>query len=126
MDRASQVLAEGFPSDVLRTTYAAFADRSGVPLSTRHHHAHGRCSREKQAQRQQYLTPEEEKALVKFLLLISNLGHTVRIKFIPSLAFRITRRWSLPDKPIQPPGKKWLRAFEKRYPEPKARQLRAI
>ncbi len=41
MDRASQVLAQGFSPDVLRT-YAASVEQGDVPLSTRHHRAHGR------------------------------------------------------------------------------------
>jgi hypothetical protein len=39
----------------------------------------GRRSGEKHAQSQQYLNPEEEKAMVRFLLLMSGLGHPVRI-----------------------------------------------
>ncbi|KAF2802815.1 uncharacterized protein BDZ99DRAFT_428249, partial [Mytilinidion resinicola] len=60
IDRASQVLAQGLPLDVPRT-YAALLEHAGgdVPPS------------------QQYLTREEKKALIAFLLLISNLGHPV-------------------------------------------------
>ena len=64
--------------------------------------------------------------MVRFLLLMSGLGHPVRIKFIPSLAFSIARRRSTTSKPIKPPGKNWPRAFEKRHPELKARRVRAI
>jgi hypothetical protein len=78
------------------------------------------------AQQQQYLTPEEEKAVVTFLLLMSNLGQPVRIKFIPSLAFSVARQRSTTNKPIKPPGKNWARAFEKRHPELKARRVKAI
>ncbi|KAF2741732.1 hypothetical protein M011DRAFT_375878, partial [Sporormia fimetaria CBS 119925] len=107
MDRASQVLAQSLPRGASRT-YAALAER-GNQL----------------AQNQQYLTPEEEKAVVKFLLLMSSLGHPVRIKFIPSLAFSVARRRST-NKPIKPPGKNWPRAFEKRHPELNARRVKAI
>jgi hypothetical protein len=125
MDRASQALAQDFPAD-LKKTYAAIADRTEVPLTTLYHRDHGRRSREEHAQSQQYLTPEEEKAMVRFLLRMSGLGHPVRIKFIPSLAFSIARRRSTTSKPIKPPGKNWPRAFEKRHPELKARRVRAI
>ena len=74
MDRASQVLAQGLPPDVPRT-YAALAERGDVPLSTIHNRAHGRSSKEEKAQRQQYLTPSEEKALITFLLRMSDLGN---------------------------------------------------
>ena len=86
MDRASQVLAQGFPPDVPKT-WAVLSERGDVPLTTRYYCVHGRPSAREKAQRQQYLTTEEEKALITFLLLMSNLGHPVRIKYIPSLAF---------------------------------------
>ena len=125
MDRASQVLAESLHSDKSRS-YRALAEKSHVPHSTLHHRDRGRGSRETKAQRQQYLTLEEEKAIVNFLLLLSNLGHPVRIKFLPSLAFTIARRRATKNHPVKPPGKNWPRAFEKRHPEIKARRVRAI
>jgi hypothetical protein len=88
MDRASQVLAQGLPPDMPRT-YAALAEQGDIPLSTLHHRAHGRRSKEQKAQSQQYLSPSEEKTLVKFLLQMSDLGSPMRIKFLRSLAFRI-------------------------------------
>jgi hypothetical protein len=59
---------------------------------------------------------------------MSSLGHPVRIKFLPSLAFSIARRRSsvTPNDPIKPPGKNWPRAFEKRHPELKARRVKAM
>ncbi len=123
MDRASQVLVQGLPPDVSRT-WAALSERGNVPLTTLYYRAHGRPSIREKAQRQQYLTTEEEKALVTFLLLMSNLRHPVRIKHIPSLAFSLARQRSTTmDKP---PGKNWARAFEKRHPELKARRVRSI
>lgn len=107
-------------------SYRALAVKSDVPRSTLHHRARGRESREIKAQRQQYLTLDEEKAVVTFLLLMSNLRQPVRIKFLPSLAFNIARRRATKNQPIKPPGKNWPRAFEKRYPEVRARRVRAI
>jgi hypothetical protein len=69
---------------------------------------------------------EEEQAMVKFLLLTSSLGHPVRIKFIPSLAFSITRRRSTGIQSIKPPGRNWVQAFEKRHKILNARRVRAI
>jgi hypothetical protein len=125
MNRASQVLAEGLPSDVHKT-YAALGEYGNVPGSTLYHRDHGRRSKEEQAQSRQYLTREEEKAVVKFLLLMSSLGQPVRIKFIPSLALSVARQRSITLKPIKPPGKNWPRAFEKRHPELKARKVHSI
>jgi hypothetical protein len=80
------------------------------------------------AQGQQYLTPDEEKAFVAYLLLMSELGQPVRIKYIPSLAFSLARRrtTTTTGKPIKPPGKNWARSFEKRNPRLKARKVKAI
>lgn len=125
MDRASQALADGLPPAV-RRTYAALSEHSNVPLSTLHHRARGRLSKKVTAERRQYLTPEEERAVVNFLLLMCAFGQPVRIKFIPSLAFSIVGRRSTASKPVKPPGKNWARAFEKRHPELKARTVRPI
>ena len=127
MDRASQVLAQSLPPGVPRT-WAALSEVSGVPLTTLYYRAHKRQSIQEKAQGQQYLAPEEEKALVTFLLLMSDLGQPVRVKYIPSLAFSIARQRSFvtTDHLIKPPNKNWPRAFEKRNPELKARRVRAI
>lgn len=93
MDRVSQVLARGLPPDIPRT-WAALSEWGNVPLTTLYYRAHGRRSVREKAQRQQYLTTEEEKALITFLLLMSNLGHPVRIKYIPSLVFSLARQRS--------------------------------
>ena len=125
MNRASQILAQRLPPDVPRT-YAALAEHGEVALSTLHHRARGRRSREEKDQSQQYLTPSEEKAVMKFLLQMSDLGQPVRIKFISSLAFSVARQRSTTNKPFKPPGKNWARAFEKRHLKLKARRVRAI
>jgi hypothetical protein len=125
MDRASQVLGEGLPADEPRT-YAALAGRGGVPRSTIWHRAHGRPSKEDKAQRQQYLTPVEEKALAKYLIRMSDIGYPVPIKYVPSLAFIIACRRSTTDEAIKPPGKNWPKAFEKRHPKLNSRKVKAV
>ena len=131
MDRASQVLALELPPGV-RTTYAARAEYAArteygkVALSTLHHRACGRRSKEEKAQRQQYLTPNEENAVVRFLLQMENLGQPVRIKYLPSLAFSVTRQRSTSNRPVKLPSKKWAQAFQKRHPELKSKRFRAL
>jgi hypothetical protein len=93
MDKASQVLAQGLPPAV-PASYRALADHGEVPRSTLHARAQGRRSMEEKAESQQYLSPWEEDALVKFLLQMSDLGQPVRIKFIPFLAFCVARQRS--------------------------------
>jgi hypothetical protein len=88
MDPASKALAEAPPND--NRTWAARADSSGVALTTLYNRHHGRPLKEEIAQRQQYLSVEEEKALIAFLLLTSSFRQPVRIKYILMLAFSIT------------------------------------
>jgi hypothetical protein len=124
MDSASKALAGAPPND--NRTWAARSDSCGAALTTLYNRHRGRPSKEKTAQRQQYLTVEEEKALVAFLLLMSSFGQHVRIKYILTLAFSIARRRSPTSRPSKPPGKKWAQAFRKRHPELKAKRVRSI
>lgn len=125
MDRASRVLARGVPPGV-PASYRALADHGDVPHSTLHHRARGRHSIEEKARGQQYLYPYEEDVIVKYLLQMSNLGHPVRMKFIPSLAFRVTRHRRTTDRPLKPPGRNRSKALEKRYLELIARRVKAL
>ena len=124
MDPASKALAKLPPND--NSTWAARADSSGVALTTLYNRYKGRPSKEEVAQRQLYLSVEEEKALVAFLLLMCSFGQPVRIKYIPKLALSIARRRSLASRRNKPPGKNWAQAFGKRHPELKAKRVRSI
>jgi hypothetical protein len=90
MDRATQVLAQGVPPGVPRS-YRALADHGKVPHSTLYYRARRRPLMEEKAQGQQYLKPYKEEVIVKYLLQMSNLGYPIQIKFIPSLAYSVTR-----------------------------------
>jgi hypothetical protein len=61
-----------------------------------------------------------------FILQMAELGTPVRIKYIPSIAFSSTRYRPLPDRPLKPPSKNWVKALEKRYPELIARRVKAM
>ena len=125
MDRASQVLAQGVPFGVPQS-YRALADHRGVPRSTLHHRAQGRRSLEEKAKSQQYLTPCEERAFVKFLLQRSDLGQPIQIKLIPSLAFSLIQQRPLADRPLKPPGRNWAKALERRHATLQARRVRPL
>lgn len=125
MDKASRALAQRLPTSVPRS-FRAIADQSNVPRSTLHARAHGRRSMEAKAQSQQYLTPSEEKAMVDFVLQMSDLGIPVRIKYIPSIAFTVARGRPEPDRPLKPPGKNWAKALERRHPRLKAKKVKAL
>jgi hypothetical protein len=108
MDRASQVLAQGVP-----TSYRALADHHGnVSYSTLHYHTRGQPSREEKAQGQQYLKPYEEEVIVKYLLKISNLEYPIQMKFIPLLAYSVTRHQPTTERPLKAPDYNWAKALK--------------
>lgn len=80
MIRASLALAQGRAAGVPRSL-RAIAHDGDVPLSTLHVRARGRRSIEAKAQSQQYLMPFEEKAVIEFILEMSDLGTHVRSSF---------------------------------------------
>jgi hypothetical protein len=125
MDPASVALTEGLEPDEPKT-YTALSKRHKVARTTLWNRAHGQSSKEEKAERQQYLTPVEEKALANYVIRMSNIGYPIRIKYIASLAFIIARRRSSVDIPIKPPGKNWHKAFEKRNPELNSRKVKAV
>jgi hypothetical protein len=57
---------------------------------------------------------------------MSDLGQPIRMKFIPSLAFRVTRYRPTTDRPLKPPGRNWAKALQKRHPELIARRVKAL
>lgn len=124
-DQARPELAQDLPAGV-RRTYTALAEHGHVARSTLHHRARGRRSKAEQNESQQYLTPAEEKAIVKFVLQLAGLGRPVRIKYIPSLAFSVAQHRDPCLRPPKPPGKNWARSFERRHPELKAKRVRAL
>ena len=125
MDRASCALRQGVPAGVPQS-FRALADHRDVPRSTLYYRSRGRQSIEDKAESQQYLTAAEEKAVVDFLLQMSDLGHPVRIKYIPYIAFGATRYRPAPSRPANPPGKNWAKALEKRHPILQARRVKAL
>ena len=90
MDPASRALAMELPLGV-PDTKANRAEHGDASLSTIYHRAAGRPSARQRDDDNQWLTPPEEKALIKFLLYMADLGQPVRIKYIGSLAFSIAR-----------------------------------
>jgi DDE superfamily endonuclease len=132
MDEAAAVLAEFTDSTGISKSYSALSELSDIPASTLWHRAHGRPSKREKAESQQYLTPSEEKALVDYLLRMSNNGFPIPVKFLRSLAVIIVRQRSSPfqtrvvDESIRPPGKNWPQGFYKRHPVLKARRVKAL
>jgi hypothetical protein len=102
MDPASRALAEGVPPG-LPFSFRALADHSGVSHATLHRRSHGGPSSKQKGQDQQYLTPWEEEALVKFILQMANFSYPIWIKFIPLLAYRLTLQQPQSARPPKPP-----------------------
>jgi len=125
MDRASLALAQGRAAGVPRSL-RAIAHDGNVPLSTLHARARGRRSIEAKAQSQQYLMPFEEKAVIEFILEMSDLGTPIRNKFIPSIALSVTRHRPEADRPVRESNKNWTKAFERRHPELRTRRAKAL
>ena len=67
-------------------TYAALCELSGVPATTMWHRDYGQMSIPERAAMQQRLSPQEEKALVSYLLRMSANGYQIPVKFARSLA----------------------------------------
>jgi hypothetical protein len=84
MNKASRALIEGVPHGV-RNTYRGLAECHNVAHSILHERGHGQRLLEEKAQGQQYLTPCEEKAIVKFILQMRKCGQHVRVKHISPL-----------------------------------------
>ena len=78
------------------------------------------------AQGQQYLKLYKEEVIIKYLLQMSNLGHLIQMKFIPSLAFSVTRHRPTTERPLKAPGRNWAKALEKRHLELVARRVKAL
>jgi len=86
-----------------------------IPVSTRWHRAHGRQTRRQWAERQQLLTPQQEKALVDHLLRLHKNGYPARVKRLRYFAGILLRQrdaaGSSPNGRM--PGKDWPQAFYK-------------
>ena len=57
---------------------------------------------------------------------MSDLGYPIRIKFIPSLVYSVTRYRPTSEKPLKAPGYNWAKALEKRYLILRARRVKAL
>jgi len=130
MDPAIEALQRWSSSG--KINYTELHESSGVALTTLWHRDRGRVSIQERAKRQQYLTPQEEKALVKYLVDMFRKGFPLPVKASRSLAHEIALRQPsnfqilASDSEIKPPGKNWTQAFRRRHPELKAIRMKAI
>lgn len=91
-----------------------------------------RSSKQEKAVSQQYLTPQEEKALVAYVLQCAENGFPLPVKALRRLAWLIKHRglatslMTETDEAPQPPGKNWPQGLYARHPELRARRLKAI
>lgn len=98
-------------------------------MPTRWHRAHGRQTRRQRAEQQQLLTPQQEKALVDYLLRLQRNGYPARVKHLRHFAgVLLSQRGAGAGSSLQGrlPNKDWPQASYKRHPELKAARVRAI
>lgn len=57
---------------------------------------------------------------------MSDLRQPIRLKFIPSLAFSVTRHRPTTNRPLKPPGRNWIKALEKHHPVLLVRRVKAL
>ncbi|KAL5328181.1 hypothetical protein ACEPPN_001677 [Leptodophora sp. 'Broadleaf-Isolate-01'] len=133
-DAATVVLDRFGHSKGKSNTYATLSELSGVPESTLWHRDHGRGTIKQRSIKQQYLTAQEEKALVGYILRMAKNGYPLPIKFVRTLALVIVRQrassiFQAPSSDphdSQQPGKNWPQAFYKCHPELKAMRFKAL
>ena len=116
-----------------QTSYAVQSRSAGIPASsTLWRRANNKPSLAEKAANQQYLTPQEEQALVEYVLRLADNGYPLPVKFLQSLALIIVRQRSSifqitdADLEVRPPGKNWPQGIYRRHPQLKARRLRTI
>jgi Tc5 transposase DNA-binding domain len=104
--------------------------KNGVSLqpskSTLWRRARGRLTLKDKAIRQQYLTPYEEEALVRYVLEYAKRGYPLPAKSLRSLALIIARRRGSNDPNLHLSGKNWPQGFYKRHLILKAKTLKAL
>jgi hypothetical protein len=128
-DPATAALADRDASS--HKSYAALASSSGIPKSTLWHRANGRRPGKAKAASQQYLTPQEEKGLVDYLLRAYRNGYPLPVKAVRALAHVIARQrhqWPSSGRGdnARPPSKNWPQAFQKRHPDLKSMRIKAL
>jgi hypothetical protein len=114
-----QIVGDPQPSD----------DLDILPRTTKWYRDHGRCTRRAKAAKEQYLTPNEEKALAAYVLRMSKYGFPLPVKVLRSLAPVIRQRrirGTSAAGVVQPPGKNWPQGFYKRNLELVARRVKAM
>ncbi len=60
------------------------------------------------------------------MLRMEDFGQPARIKYIPLLAFSVTRRRPTTDRTIKPPGGNWVQVFQKRHLELNVIRVRVL
>lgn len=88
------------------------AEKYGVAYTTLRDRLAGAKSRQEAHREQQYLTDEEEKAIVRFCLKVDDWGHPLRISYLKALVTSI-----VPPSKRRRLGKHWVTRFLNRHPE---------
>lgn len=84
----------------------------GVPYGTLRGRLQGAQTRQEARIEQQVLTPQDEKAIVRFCKALDDLGHPLKLKMVKGFAMSL-----LHPKQRRELGKHWLTRFLNRHPE---------
>lgn len=94
----------------------AAAKTYDVPYTTLYHRIHGMASRRDSIPNSQKLTPEEELAIVQYILDLDSRGFPPRPQYVQEMADLL-----LTERDALPVGKNWTSTFIKRRPELKTK-----
>ena len=115
-----------------RLNYADRAKLAGKATKTFWRHENGGRTRQDQARDQQNLTPQEEKALIRYILRCARNGYPLPVKALRSLAAIIKSRRKSNSQTlsaedlVKPPGPNWPSGFYKRHPDLTARRVKPL
>lgn len=94
------------------------AKATSASRSTVYRHLDGGRTRSEARGEQQNLTPDEENALVAWILELSKTGYPVRLNFLREMAEEIRKpRLQAMGKVVPPLGKSWSQRFVARHPQ---------
>ena len=104
-----------------------------LPYSTLYRYLDGGVSRATSHETEQYLSPTEEKILIKWILRSDSLGNPISPAFTRKLAFEIrdsrpklSSRPSTFSLPTPLPGKNWVDSLRSRHPTIKGAYTRQL
>jgi len=95
----------------LEPSIRAAASTYDIPYGTLWDQLRGAQPRGAEHDKEQLLTPEEEKSIIRFCETLDDLGHPLQGKMVKECVLSL-----LPSHRLQQPGKHWMTRFLNRHP----------